>query len=62
MVLSVHPDRAVRDTHMPRLRAEIEDPVNDDNFMVDDTISSLEIKAKFECYMPSLMRFKVPPE
>ena len=47
---------------MPRLQAEIEDPRNADKFMIDETVSSIEIKGNFMMYKDSLKRFHVSAE
>ena len=47
---------------MLRLKEEIEDPANEDKFMMDDIVSALEIKHSFTTYRASLRRFQVSTE
>ena len=47
---------------MPRLQAEIEDPRNGDKYMVDETVSPMEIKRNFMQYKDCLRRFHVSAE
>ena len=45
-----------------RLQTEIEDPLNEDKYMLDEHISSREIKANFMLYKNCLKRFRVSAE
>lgn len=47
---------------MQRLHEEIADPENGDKFMVDETVSTIEIKRNFIRYSQSLKRFHVSAE
>ena len=47
---------------MARLQAEIEDPQNEDKFMVDETVTFSEIKANFMLYKDCMLRFHVQAE
>ena len=47
---------------MPLLRAEIEDPENEDNYMIEDLVSPKEIKGSFTSYKGSLKRFRISAE
>jgi hypothetical protein len=58
VVLLFHPEKQVIAEYMPRLEQEIADPDNDDNYMIDDAVSILDIKAKFTQYRASLRRFR----
>jgi len=60
IVLSLHPSKDLIKEQMPRVQAEIED--NEDDFMVDGTISPLEIKANYTKYKGSLSRFRISAE
>lgn len=62
IILSCHDDSKLKADMMPRLQQEISDPANQDNYMIDDAVSIIDVKANFTTYRASLKRFRCSAE